>query len=171
MTTGNQVEIHQWRGQLERLERALGRVGPDEVCCEGLTPRQCGILRTLASREGAHLSELAAAARLSPSAMTRVLEKLEKQCLVQRVRGAQEDGRAAAVRITAQGRDVRRRLDRLMQERTQAIVAAIPAHLRPAVFNALQALVEAMEGCGCCGVGAAVSLPSQTKEEIRSIYE
>jgi DNA-binding MarR family transcriptional regulator len=171
VTTGNQVEIHQWRSQLERLERSLGRVGPDEVCCEGLTPRQCGILRTLASREGARLSELAAAAGLSPSAMTRVLEKLEKQRLVQRVRGSQRDGRAAAVRITAQGREVRRSIDRLMQERTQAIVAAIPPDARPAVLSALQALAEAMECCSCCGRDAAASLPSQAKEEIRSVYE
>src|SRR5712692_5528190 len=93
-------EVAAWSAELERLARVLNRVGPDEVCCEGLTPRQCGILRTLADKQGARLSDLAKEAGITPSAMTRVLEKLEAQNLVQRVRGAAEDGRAADVAVS-----------------------------------------------------------------------
>jgi hypothetical protein len=42
-----------WWDELERLARILGQIGPDEVCCEGLTQRQCAILRTLVAQEGA----------------------------------------------------------------------------------------------------------------------
>ena len=50
--------IDAWWDELERLARTLGQVGPDEVCCEGLTARQCSILRTLAEREGSRLSQI-----------------------------------------------------------------------------------------------------------------
>ena len=142
--------IDAWWDELERLARVLGRVGPDEVCCEGLTPRQCSILRTLAAREGSRLSDLADAAAISPSAMTRVIEKLEEQNLVERVRGGQQDGRAAMVRISERGRKTRSRIDRLMQERTAAILAAIPAEERPAVLRALRTLNNALETTCCC---------------------
>jgi DNA-binding MarR family transcriptional regulator len=135
---------------LERLARVLNQVGPDEVCCEGLTPRQCGILRTLVDKQGARISDLAAEAGLSPSAMTRVLEKLEAQNLVQRVRGADDDGRAAQVAITARGRETRKRIDDLMRERTRSIVSSIPAGFRPQLLAGIRMLNQALEHGGCC---------------------
>lgn len=139
---------------LERLSRALGQVGPDEVCCEGLTPRQTSLLRTLAAGEGARLSDLAASARLSPSAMTRIVERLEKLELVQRVRGVGDDGRAASVRITARGREVRARIDDLMRERSHAILSAIPAAQRQAVLSNVETLCKALESEVCCRFNA-----------------
>jgi DNA-binding MarR family transcriptional regulator len=139
-----------WSSELERLARVLNRVGPDEVCCEGMTPRQCSILRTLAARQGARLSDLAAEAGITPSAMTRVLEKLEAQKLVQRVRGTAGDGRSANVAITRHGRQIRARIDKLMQKRTRTIVSAIPAGFRPQLFAALRMLNQTLGPDGCC---------------------
>ena len=148
MATNSRVE--QWSSELERLARVLNQVGPDEVCCEGLTPRQCGILRTLVDKQGARISDLATDAGLSPSAMTRVLEKLEAQNLVQRVRGADDDGRAAKVAISPRGREVRNRIDELMRERTRKIVSAIPAGFRPQLLAGIRMLNQALEHDGCC---------------------
>jgi DNA-binding MarR family transcriptional regulator len=142
-------KIELWSGELERLARVLNQVGPDEVCCEGLTPRQCGILRTLTDKQGARISVLATDAGLSPSAMTRVLEKLEAQNLVQRVRGA-DDGRAANVAVTPRGREVRKKIDELMRERTRNIVSAIPAGFRPQLLAGLRMLNQALGQGGCC---------------------
>lgn len=142
--------IEPWSSELERLARVLNQVGPDEVCCEGLTSRQCGILRTLIDKQGARISDLAADASLSPSAMTRVLEKLEAQKLVQRVRGTDNDGRAASVAITARGREVRKRIDQLMRDRTRQIVDAIPAGFRPQLLAGIRMLNQALEHGGCC---------------------
>lgn len=153
-------ELQQWAQELERLSRLLGRVGPDEVCCEGLTTRQCGLLRTLAAGEGARLSDLATAASISPSAMTRVLEKLEARQLVKRVRGAAQDGRAASVAITQHGRQVRGKIDQLMLERTRTILSAFPPGLQPQLLAAVRLLNQALEPGGCCqtqGEGAEMS--------------
>jgi DNA-binding MarR family transcriptional regulator len=143
-------QIAGWSAELEQLARVLNRVGPDEVCCEGMTPRQCSILRTLSARQGARLSDLAADAGITPSAMTRVLEKLEAQKLVQRVRGTAGDGRAANVAITRHGRQVCARIDKLMQERTSSIVSAIPAGFRPQLLAALRMLNQTLGPDGCC---------------------
>ncbi len=149
------ADIPGWLSELERLTALLGRVGPDEICCEGLTARQCSILRTLVRQEGARLSDLAQAAGISPSAMTRVLERLEKLELVRRVRGGQKDGRAAWVEVTAEGRKMRQRIDRLMQERTTAIVHAIPEGARGKLLEGLRMLNSCIERGGCCGFAAA----------------
>ncbi len=145
-----EAQVAAWSAELERLARVLNRVGPDEVCCEGLTPRQCSILRTLADKQGARLSDLAKEAGITPSAMTRVLEKLEAQNLVQRVRGAAEDGRTAEVAITGRGREVRASIDKLMRERTKTIVTAIPPGFRPQLLAGLRMLIQSLDPGGCC---------------------
>jgi DNA-binding MarR family transcriptional regulator len=149
--------VQEWWDELERLARILGRVGPDEVCCEGLSQRQCAILRTLVAQEGARISYLAASSGITPSAMTRVLEKLEQRRLVERVRGAQTDGRAAMVRITPAGRRTREQLDALMRERTRELIDSIPEKQREFVLKALHLLNDAMASAGCCGLNTPVT--------------
>jgi DNA-binding MarR family transcriptional regulator len=158
------AEIGGWWQELERLAKLLGQVGPDEICCEGLTARQCSILRTLVRQEGARLSDLAQAAGISPSAMTRVLERLEKLQLVHRVRGGQKDGRAAWVEVTAEGRKMRQRIDRLMQDRTTAIVNAIPEGVRGKLLEGLRMLNSCIERGGCCGFAAAQTEVERNKQ-------
>ena len=156
--------IQRWWDELECLARGLGQIGPDEVCCGGLTSRQCAILRTLVNQEGARIADLAASSGISPSAMTRVLEKLEARQLVERVRGAQPDGRAALVRITAKGRRTRSQLDGLMQQRTSQIMAAVPESQRAGVLRALATLNRAMQSADCCALNAPVA--KLTKFEV-----
>jgi DNA-binding MarR family transcriptional regulator len=158
-------EIRQWWDELERLARILGQVGPDEVCCEGLSQRQTSILRTLVAQEGARLSDLAASSGITPSAMTRVLEKLEARGLVERVRGAQSDGRAATVRITAAGRETRKLLDGLMCQRAQQIATSIPETRRAIVLRALKTLNDAIAATGCCALNAPVTTLVQLEEK------
>jgi DNA-binding MarR family transcriptional regulator len=145
-------DLEQWSQELERLSRLLGRVGPDEVCCEGLTTRQCGILRTLAAGEGERICDLATSASISPSAMTRVLEKLEAKQLVKRLRGAARDGRAASVAITQHGRHVRAKIDQLMLERTRTILSVFPSGLQPQLLAAIRLLNHALAPDGCCKI-------------------
>jgi DNA-binding MarR family transcriptional regulator len=157
--------VQSWWDELERLSRILGQIGPDEVCCDGLSQRQTAILRVLVSSEGARLTDLAALSGITPSAMTRVLEKLEARGLVERVRGTHEDGRAAMVRVTAAGRRTRKLLDELMRSRTQTIMSAIPQKQRASVLNALALLNNAIERAGCCALNAPVAELVITKEQ------
>jgi DNA-binding MarR family transcriptional regulator len=143
--------VQSWRREIDRAERVLGRIGPDDICCEGLTARQASLLRILAAREGARLMDLAAAAEITPSAITRLIEKLEARGLVRRVRGGQSDGRAARVEITLEGRRVRERIDEMVDDRSRSVMMAIPATQRAEVLAALRLLNNALEAGGCCG--------------------
>jgi len=104
----------------------------------------------LIDKQGARISDLAAESSLTASAMTRVLEKLEARNLVQRVRGADKDGRAAVVAITPRGREIRKTIDELMHQRTKSIIAAIPASARPQLLAGIRILNRALERGGCC---------------------
>jgi DNA-binding MarR family transcriptional regulator len=167
-----------WWHELERLSSVLGRVGPDEVCCDGLSQRQCAVLRVLTARQGARLSELATHCGITPSAMSRVLDRLEQRALVQRVWGNPQDGRSASVAITEAGLTVRRQLDALMLERSARLAAAIPDAQREQVLDALRLLNRAMESAPCCGLNDPVArLPeserppadANTKHEALSV--
>jgi DNA-binding MarR family transcriptional regulator len=162
--TGTET-VQRWWDELERLARILGQIGPDEVCCDGLSQRQTAILRVLVASEGARLMDLAAMSGITPSAMTRVLEKLESRGLVERVRGTHKDGRAAMVRITAAGRRTRKQLDELMRDRTHTILEAIPLKQRADVLSALEVLNNAIESAGCCPLNAPATTLTQIKEQ------
>ena len=153
----NDDAVQNWWDELERLARILGQIGPDEVCCDGLSQRQTAILRVLVASEGARLTDLAALSGITPSAMTRVLEKLEARGLVERVRGTHTDGRAAMVRITAAGRRTRKLLDQLMRSRARQIMDSIPPQQHQQVLNALELLNNAIEQAGCCALNAPVA--------------
>ena len=161
----NADAVQNWWDELERLARILGQIGPDEVCCEGLSQRQTAILRVLVSSEGARLSDLAALSGITPSAMTRVLEKLEARGLVERVRGTHDDGRASMVRITSAGRRTRKLLDQLMRSRTQQIMDSIPPKQHNQVLNALELLNNAIDSAGCCALNAPVAKLTTIKEQ------
>jgi DNA-binding MarR family transcriptional regulator len=161
--SASQAEL--WWNELERLSAVLGRIGPDEICCEGLTQRQCAILRILSAREGARLSELAIHSSISASAMSRVVDKLEERGLVERVWGTGSDGRVASVAITHAGRDTRRQLDRLMLQRSSQLVAAVPEGKRGTVLEALQILNNALESSTCCGLNEPVARLSREGDQ------
>lgn len=143
-----ELDLDAWWQQLERLSRGLGRVGPDEVCCEGLTSRQCALLRRLAGGEGMVLGELARQAGITASALSRALDRLETAGLLERVRGQHADGRAAGVRLTPAGGQALARIDDLMRRRTRALLEAIPAPSRALVAEALRLLNRAIETVG-----------------------
>jgi DNA-binding MarR family transcriptional regulator len=145
-------ELRTWAAELEHLADHLGHAGPDEICCAGLTARQCSLLRTMRHGGGKHISDLAAAAGISPSAMTRVLEKLEARQLVRRAPSRSDDGRASSVTITAEGRKVLEEIDRLLRRRMQRIVSAIPTALRPQVLATIRVLNQALSPDGCCRI-------------------
>jgi len=146
------ADLHAWAAELEHLADHLSCAGPDEICCAGLTARQCSLLRTLRQEQGQRISDLAAAAGITPSAMTRVLEKLEARGLVRRVRSRSDDGRASAVAITPAGRKVLGEIDRLLRHRMHRIISAIPTGVRPQVLATIRVLNHALSPGGCCQV-------------------
>src|ERR1700749_2075520 len=87
-----------------------------------LTFSQYALLRTLADRDGARVSDLAGQAAVTPSTATRILDALERRAIVSRTRSA-HDRRGVTVRLTDAGRQALERQDAWIQSRQRDFYA------------------------------------------------
>jgi len=109
-----------------------------------LTFSQYALLRTLADRDGARVSDLAGQAAVTPSTATRILDALERRGIVCRARSA-GDRRGVTVTLTAAGRAALSRQDAWMQGRQRAFYAQLPAderELAPDLLLRMSALID-----------------------------
>jgi DNA-binding MarR family transcriptional regulator len=105
----------------------------------GLTPSQLSTLSTIGVKGPVRLGDLAAAERIAPSTLTRLINVLEDKGYVHRD-AAPGDARAYLVSVTEQGSDV---LERIKQEATNLLtdmLSALPPDQLAALSSALPAL-------------------------------
>jgi DNA-binding MarR family transcriptional regulator len=131
-------------GRLRRATRALTQLYDDLLAPSGLRVTQFSLLRTLAREGTVRISELAALALLDRTALSRNLEPLAAQGLVDITPG--RDARTREIRLTRAGRAAlakamplwrRAQVEvgkRLGERRTDALVALLASveELRPA---------------------------------------
>lgn len=107
----------------------------------GLTPSQLSTLASVGKFGPVRLGDLAAAERIAPSTLTRLVNVLEGLDYLER-EPAPDDARAYLVTVTEQGREA---LERIRQEATSMltdILLTLPADQRAALAAALPALEE-----------------------------
>lgn len=92
-----------------------------------LTFSQYALLRTLADRDGARVSDLAGRAAVTPSTATRILDALERRAIVSRTRSL-HDRRGVTIRLTDAGRSALARQDAWIQARQRDFYEQLPAH-------------------------------------------
>ncbi|MBO0832819.1 MAG: MarR family transcriptional regulator [Actinobacteria bacterium] len=112
----------------------------------GLTPSQLSTLSYVGKSGPVRLGDLAAAERIAPSTLTRLVNALEDRGYLQR-QPAPDDARAAIVTVTDAGREA---LERIRAEGTSLladILRTLPADQLAALGAALPAL-ELMAGSG-----------------------
>jgi DNA-binding MarR family transcriptional regulator len=112
----------------------------------GLTPSQLSTLSSVGKHEPVRLGDLAAAERIAPSTLTRLVNVLESLGYVRR-QAAPDDARAFLVTLTPAGREV---LDRIREEATSlltGILMTLSAEEQAALSAALPAL-EQLAGSG-----------------------
>jgi DNA-binding MarR family transcriptional regulator len=133
------VEAFDTFSQAIRRARGAGSDHPG-----GLTFSQYALLRTLADRDGARVSDLAGQAAVTPSTATRILDALERRAIVCRTRSA-HDRRGVTVTLTDAGRAALHRQDAWMQGRQRAFYAQLPEHeraLAPDLLLRMSALID-----------------------------
>jgi len=112
----------------------------------GLTPSQLSTLSYVGQSGPVRLGDLAAAERIAPSTLTRVVNVLEERGYLRR-QPAPDDARAYLVTVTEAGVDV---LDRIREEGTRMladILQTLPSDELAALEAALPAL-EWLAGAG-----------------------
>ncbi len=138
--------------ELVAVARLFGLSERDAVCCGTVTVPQCIALQALLPGDQL-VSGLAGHSGVSNSAMTRLVDGLEKRGWVVRTR-SQRDRRKVTVGLTPTGRSEAERLRRATAACGDALLQAIPPEKRDQVQESLtlvrKALERAQGGGGCC---------------------
>jgi DNA-binding MarR family transcriptional regulator len=129
------VDVTRLRVAIARLSRRLRK---HELA--GLTPTQLAALATVERAGPLRLGDLAAAERIAPSTLTRLVSALEEHGYVQRS-AVPGDARAWTLAVTARGHEV---LDRIRQESTILLADSLLT-LSPDQLAALAAALPALE--------------------------
>jgi DNA-binding MarR family transcriptional regulator len=129
------VDVTRLRVAIARLSRRLRK---HELA--GLTPTQLAALATVEQTGPLRLGDLAAAERIAPSTLTRLVSVLEEHGYVQR-HAVPGDARAWTIAVTPRGHDV---LDRIRQENTILLADSLLT-LSPDQLAALSAALPALE--------------------------
>lgn len=129
------IDVTRLRVAIARVSRSLRR---HELA--GLTPTQLSALSTVDKAGPLRLGDLAAAEKIAPSTLTRLVTVLEDRGYVRR--GAVPgDARAAALSVTAEGHAI---LERIRQESTIMLAGSLRT-LSPDQLAALIAALPALE--------------------------
>lgn len=128
---------------LVALCRHFGVFERDRICCGTVTVQQCVVLQTLLSGPS-EVRPLADAVGNSPSAMTRLVDGLERRGWVSRERSA-EDRRRVDVLLTDEGRAEALRLQTMTVQAVEAVLAAIPEDKREQVLESVGLVRRALE--------------------------
>jgi DNA-binding MarR family transcriptional regulator len=124
----------------DALRPVLLRVGRElrrEARAVGISPEQVSLLVAIKYAPGIGVRELAAAERVSPPAMSKHVDRLERDGLVARTPSA-DDRRRVGLSLTDEGQRVLRRV----RSRRTAWLASRLGELSPAELAAVEAAVE-----------------------------
>jgi DNA-binding MarR family transcriptional regulator len=146
------------RQSFTRLVRFFNQLMREQLVCGPVTVQQCYTLEAL--RDGPlSMKNLAAEVALHQSTLTRVVEKLEKQDLVQRSRKS-DNQRSVEVRLTDAGRQTYVLLDAAGSQMVSDLLDLIPTERRVAIVDAMEELAnllnpnnkdfqKLLQGCRC----------------------
>lgn len=112
-------------GCLLGAERRLRGRDQHRKADDGLTIAQVRALFALDRRDAATAGEIAESARLSPASVTAMLDELERDGIVTRVR-SDADRRRVLVLLTDEGRAVLKKRRRLWLKRWETALADVP---------------------------------------------
>ena len=145
--------VHEFTELLLTLLRSFGLFERNAICCGTVTVPQCMVLQRLLDGRR-DVSSLATDGGVTNSAMTRLLDGLERRALIRRVRDA-VDRRRVEIELTAAGQKEAGRLRDATHAAVARVVGELPETDRQAVLASLAKLGAALErasgdGSACC---------------------
>ena len=127
------------RPALLRISRELRR----EARAEGVSPEQVSLLVSIKYSPGIGVRELATRERVSPPAMTKHVDRLERDGLVTRTQSA-NDRRRVGLALTDEGQRVLRRVRSRRTAWLASRLGALDAGERAAIEAAIEPLLRLM---------------------------
>lgn len=128
------------RQSFTRLARFFNQLMREQLGCGPVTVQQCYTLEALADGP-LSMKDLAAEVALHQSTLTRVVEKLEKQNLVQRTR-MPDNQRSVEVNLTDSGKQTHAFLDAAGSQMISDLLDLIPKERQVAIVDAMEELAN-----------------------------
>jgi DNA-binding MarR family transcriptional regulator len=146
--------VKEFSDELIAICRYFGAYEREMVCCGTVTVPQCLVLQQLRAG-GLDMGALATGSGGSVSAMTRLVDGIERRGWAERVRDP-DDRRRVLVRLTAAGEKEADRLRAVTDELVALLFAHIPEDRREQVVESMRLVRRAMDAiggalAGCCG--------------------
>lgn len=168
-------EIRQYRRALRRFELATS--SQRKSCCRDVTLPQCLVLLEIDEEGRLTMGQLASQLRLDSSTLSRTIDGLVGQGLVERLRD-DRDRRVVRIQLTTAGADTCRSLHRSNDANCRRVFDKIPPSKRGTVIRSFETLVQAYLDCeveskpdtGCDPSDSKVAepTPSRTRRSARA---
>lgn len=121
-----------------KLSREAGRIADKEFKSTGLPPSHAFLISIVNHEEGIHQKKLGELLHITPSTMTRFIEKLAEKDLVKPV----SEGKSVYIYSTEKGRSLQKEID-LARERLCSIYSkALTAEEKDTLHNLLAKLLD-----------------------------
>jgi DNA-binding MarR family transcriptional regulator len=133
----------------------------DRICCHDISVTQCYALETLVEHGPMRLSALAERLFLDKSTTSRVVGTLVKKRYVEQ-RPEETDGRAAALRVTASGRRLYRRITDDLIDQQKQLLQDLEPDLREGVIKVIRGLARAADSRFRSGASVGLAAGSGT---------
>ena len=137
------AELHEFAGAVAEVIRSFGSFEKHCICGGTATVQQCSALQRLLDGDQ-EVSSIARYTGVSPSAMTRLLDGLERRGWVERIRTDEDRGRVL-ITLTANGRAEAQRLRTAFLHSMKDVLERIPRGERRRTTAALEVLRRALE--------------------------
>jgi DNA-binding MarR family transcriptional regulator len=151
MQTMRNEQARRLAGALRGLARRFAVSERADVACCGMTVAQAAALDALRAEGPLRLGDLGRRLGITPSTLTRNLERLVARGLVTRTADPR-DSRAAAAVLTASGRRAAARVARQDEAFARSVLERLPAGRRAAALETLGDLLGAVRAAteACC---------------------
>lgn len=144
-----QSEGHQLRELIRLLERKLGVLEDGKMACCGISMAQCHALVEIGRAKSISLIELAKLLNLDNSTMSRTVNNLVNNGMVERQLDP-NDRRYITIQLTQKGLEQFHGIESGMGEYFTKIYDAIPRENHAQVLESLQILLKAIADSDCC---------------------
>ena len=128
---------------LHRAGQCAADIFSSEARLKGLTPRQFAVLTVVAEKEGLTQTVLVERTGIDRSTLADIVTRLLSRGLIQR-RRAKDDGRAYAIKLTAQGAKNLRDAQPGAASADTRLLANLPPAKRQEFLDSLNLIVEAV---------------------------
>jgi DNA-binding MarR family transcriptional regulator len=149
--TAVEHEARELRTAIRALVRRFSISERADVSCCGMTVAQAATLQALAAAGPLRLGDLGRRLGISPSTLTRNLQRLEERGLLERLADP-DDARASLARLTRAGRRAAAEVDGREIKFAETVLQQLPAHRRDSAVAGLRELLQAIRRAteGCC---------------------